>query len=220
MKILAFRGAEKFIGAPQARSSNPSPSQVAEKKADNELVVENYDSTVIGFNNDKPLPNKTTLDPEKRKLAGLSPDNISIRYNPQIQIETEPDEPEEELKAERIYTEEEIQLAWMGYAEELMDFNSQAASALKVTKLVVLPENELHVIFPGTTQSDYFNEERSPLMGFLRKKGIVGLKLKLEIVQNNSVAREIVTDRARFEKMMEKNPAVKTLWERFKLVID
>jgi hypothetical protein len=54
----------------------------------------------------------------------------------------------------------------------------------------------------------------------LRKKGIVGLKLKLEIAQSNSVAREIVTDRARFEKMMEKNPAVKTLWERFKLVID
>jgi hypothetical protein len=46
------------------------------------------------------------------------------------------------------------------------------------------------------------------------------LKLKLEIAQNNSVAREIVTDRARFEKMMEKNPTVKTLWERFKLVID
>jgi hypothetical protein len=45
-------------------------------------------------------------------------------------------------------------------------------------------------------------------------------RLKLEIAQNNSVAREIVTDRARFEKMMEKNPAVKTLWERFKLVID
>ena len=209
MKILAFRGAEKFIGAPQAKSSNPTPSQPAEKKADNELVVETEESAVIGFNNDKPLPNKTTLDPEKRKLAGLSPDNISIRYNPQIQIETEPDEPEEE-----------IQLAWMGYAEELMDFNSQAASALKVTKLIVLPENELHVIFPGTTQSEYFNEERSPLMGFLRKKGIVGLKLKLEIAQNNSVAREIVTDRARFEKMMEKNPAVKTLWERFKLVID
>ena len=220
MKILAFRGAEKFIGAPQAKSSNPTPSQPAEKRADNELVVETEESAVIGFNNDKPLPNKTTLDPEKRKLAGLSPDNISIRYNPQIQIETEPDEPEEELKAERIYTEEEIQLAWMGYAEELMDFNSQAASALKVTKLVVLPDNELHVIFPGTTQSEYFNEERSPLMGFLRKKGIVGLKLKLEIAQNNSVAREIVTDRARFEKMMEKNPAVKTLWERFKLVID
>ena len=86
MKILAFRGAEKFIGAPQARSSNPSPSQAAEKKADNELVVENDDSTVIAFNNEKQLPNKTTLDPEKRKLAGLSPDNISIRYNPQIQI--------------------------------------------------------------------------------------------------------------------------------------
>ena len=177
MKILAFRGAEKFIGAPQARSSNTSPSQAPEKKADNELVVENDDSNVVAFNNEKQLPNKTTLDPEKRKLAGLSPDNISIRYNPQIQIETEPDEPEEELKAERIYTEEEIQLAWMGYADELMDFNSQAASALKVTKLIVL-------------------------------------------AQNNSVAREIVTDRARFEKMMEKNPAVKTLWERFKLVID
>lgn len=220
MKILAFRGAEKFIGAPQARSSNASPSQVTEKKADNELVVENDDSNVIAFNNEKQLPNKTTLDPEKRKLAGLSPDNISIRYNPQIQIETEPDEPEEELKAERIYTEEEIQLAWMGYVEELMDFNSQAASALKVTKFIVLPENELHIIFPGTTQSEYFNEERSSLMGFMRKQGIVGLKLKLEIAQNNSVAREIVTDRARFEKMMEKNPAVKTLWERFKLVID
>ena len=220
MKILAFRGAEKFIGAPQARSSNASPSQVTEKKADNELVVENDDSNVIAFNNEKQLPNKTTLDPEKRKLAGLSPDNISIRYNPQIQIETEPDEPEEELKAERIYTEEEIQLAWMGYVEELMDFNSQAASALKVTKFIVLPENELHIIFPGTTQSEYFNEERSSLMGFMRKQGIVGLKLKLGIAQNNSVAREIVTDRARFEKMMEKNPAVKTLWERFKLVID
>ena len=220
MKILAFRGAEKFIGAPQARYSNASPSQVTEKKADNELVVENDDSNVIAFNNEKQLPNKTTLDPEKRKLAGLSPDNISIRYNPQIQIETEPDEPEEELKAERIYTEEEIQLAWMGYVEELMDFNSQAASALKVTKFIVLPENELHIIFPGTTQSEYFNEERSSLMGFMRKQGIVGLKLKLGIAQNNSVAREIVTDRARFEKMMEKNPAVKTLWERFKLVID
>jgi DNA polymerase-3 subunit gamma/tau len=219
VKILAFRGAEKFIGIPKARSSSSVPS-LKENTTSNELEIEKSDSTPIEFNNEKQLPNKTVLDPEKRKLAGLSPDNISIRYNPQIQIETEPDEPEEELKADRIYTEEEIQTAWMGYAEELMDFNSQAASALKVTKLVVLPDNELHVIFPGTTQSEYFNEERSPLMGFLRKKGIVGLKLKLEIAQNNSVAREIVTDRARFEKMMEKNPAVKLLWERFKLVID
>ena len=218
MKILAFRGAEKFIGTPQARTSSPSPTTGS--KPDNEIVIETDEAPPIAFNNDKPFPNKTTLDPEKRKLAGLSPDNISIRYNPQIQIEEEADGPEVEEKADRIYTEEEIQTAWMGYAEELMDFNSQAASALKVTKLVVLPDNELHVIFPGTTQSEYFNEERSPLMGFLRKKGIVGLKLKLEIAQNNSAAREIVTDRARFEKMMEKNPAVKTLWERFKLVID
>ena len=218
MKILAFRGAEKFIGTPHARTSSPSPA--TGNKPDNEIVIETDEAPPIAFNNDKPLPNKTTLDPEKRKLAGLSPDNISIRYNPQIQIEEEADGPEVEEKADRIYTEEEIQTAWMGYAEELMDFNSQAASALKVTKLVVLPDNELHVIFPGTTQSEYFNEERSPLMGFLRKKGIVGLKLKLEIAQNNSAAREIVTDRARFEKMMEKNPAVKTLWERFKLVID
>ena len=218
MKILAFRGAEKFIGAPQARSS--VPSSAPGNKADNEISVEKNEAAPIAFNNDKPLPNKTTLDPEKRKLAGLSPDNISIRYNPQIQIETAADEPEVEEKADRIYTEEEIKAAWMGYAEELMAINSQAASALKVTKLIVLPENELHIIFPGTTQSEYFNEERSPLMGFLRKLGIVGLKLKLEIAQNNSIAREIVTDRARFEKMMEKNPAVKTLWERFKLVID
>ena len=218
MKILAFRGAEKFIGAPQARSS--SPSSTSGNKTDNEIVIETSEAEPIAFNNDKPLPNKTTLDPEKRKLAGLSPDNISIRYNPQIQIETAADEPEVEEKADRIYSEEEIKVAWMGYAEELMDINSQAASALKVTKLVVLPENELHIIFPGTTQSEYFNEERSPLMGHLRKKGIVGLKLKLEIAQNNSIAREIVTDRARFEKMMEINPAVKTLWERFKLVID
>ena len=218
MKILAFRGAEKFIGAPQARSS--VPSSAPGNKADNEISIEKSEAAPIAFNNDKPLPNKTTLDPEKRKLAGLSPDNISIRYNPQIQIETAADEPEVEEKADRIYTEEEIKAAWMGYAEELMAINSQAASALKVTKLIVLPENELHIIFPGTTQSEYFNEERSPLMGFLRKLGIVGLKLKLEIAQNNSIAREIVTDRARFEKMMEKNPAVKTLWERFKLVID
>ena len=218
MKILAFRGAEKFIGAPQARSSNPAPQK--ESNPDNEIVIEKSDAPVIGFNNEKQLPNKTTLDPEKRKLVGLSPDNISIRYNPQIQIETAADEPEVEEKADRIYTEEEIQNAWNGYVEELMDFNSQAASALKVTKLIDHPDNELQLIFPGTTQMEYFNEERAPLMGFLRKRGVVGLKLKMEVAQSNSVAREIVTDRARFEKMMEKNPAVKTLWERFKLVID
>jgi hypothetical protein len=218
VKILAFRGAEKFIGAPQARSSNPAP--ITENKPNNEIVIEKAESNAIGFNNEKQLPNKTTLDPEKRKLVGLSPENISIRYNPQIQIETAADEPEVEEKADRIYTEEEIQTAWNGYVEELMDFNSQSASALKVTKLVVHPENELQLIFPGTTQMEYFNEERAPLMGFLRKRGVVGLKLKMEVAQSNSVAREIVTDRARFEKMMEKNPAVKTLWERFKLVID
>lgn len=219
MKILAFRGAEKFIGAPQARSASPTTASPTQS-ASNEIVVEKTESVAIEFNNEKQLPNKTVLDPEKRKLVGLSPDNISIRYNPQIQIETEPDEPEVEEKAERIYTEEEINSAWMGYVEELMDFNSQAASALKVTKLIVLPENELHLIFPGTTQLEYFTEERSPLMGFMRKKGIVGLKLTLEVAESTSVAREIVTDRGRFEKMMEKNPAVKTLWERFKLVID
>ena len=219
MKILAFRGAEKFIGAPKSRTSSPTvPS--TEAKPSNEIVIEKSDSASIGFTNEKPLPNKTVLDPEKRKLAGLSPDNISIRYNPQIQIETAADEPEVEERADRIYTAEEINAAWMGYVEELMDFNSQAASALKVTKLNVLSDNELHLIFPGSTQMEYFNEERAPLMGFMRKKGVVGLKLKLEIAQSNTVAREIVTDRARFEKMMEKNPAVKTLWERFKLVID
>jgi hypothetical protein len=219
VKILAFRGAEKFIGAPQTRSTTAT-APASEIKSSNELVVEKSESASIGYTNEKPLPNKTTLDPEKRKLAGLSPDNISIRYNPQIQIETEADEPVIEEKADRIYTAEEINAAWMGYSEELMDFNSQAASALKVTQLIVLPDNELHLIFPGSTQMEYFNEERAPLMAFMRKKGVVGLKLKLEIAQSNSVAREIVTDRARFEKMMEKNPAVKTLWERFKLVID
>lgn len=219
MKILAFRGAEKFIGAPKSRTSSPAAPST-EAKPSNEIIIEKSESASIGFTNEKPLPNKTVLDPEKRKLAGLSPDNISIRYNPQIQIETAADEPEVEEKADRIYTAEEISEAWMGYAEELMDFNSQAASALKVTKLNVLPDNELHLIFPGSTQMEYFNEERAPLMGFMRKKGVVGLKLKLEIAQSNSVAREIVTDRARFEKMMEKNPAVKSLWERFKLVID
>lgn len=191
-----------------------------ESKPSNEIELESKESVAIGYTNEKPLPNKTVLDPEKRKLVGHSPDNISIRYNPQVQIETEADEPEIEEKAERIYTADEIQIAWMAYADDLMNLNSQAASALKVTKLIVKDNNELQIVFPGSTQMEYFNEERSPLMSFMRGRGIVGLKLTTEIAESNTVAREIVTDRARFERMMEKNPAVKSLWERFKLVID
>lgn len=191
-----------------------------ESKPSNEIELESKESVAIGYTNEKPLPNKTVLDPEKRKLVGHSPDNISIRYNPQVQIETEADEPEIEEKAERIYTADEIQIVWMAYADDLMNLNSQAASALKVTKLIVKDNNELQIVFPGSTQMEYFNEERSPLMSFMRGRGIVGLKLTTEIAESNTVAREIVTDRARFERMMEKNPAVKSLWERFKLVID
>ena len=50
--------------------------------------------------------------------------------------------------------------------------------------------------------------------------GMPGIRLQATINIAEVKVKEFISDRTRFDRMREMNPAIEELWRRFKLVID
>lgn len=214
MKILPFRGAEKFLG--------PASTSVAQRESvvQNEAEKNPQDHAAsISLTTEKKLV-KIGVDPNLRSAAKQDIDHVSIHEKlKDAPIKTIDSEDKDEI-ATRVYLQNEVEHAYNLYLKELENINAVSAAALASVQFVSANENQFELHFQSQPQIEYFNEERAALFAFFRNHSVVGVQLIPKLAEQHSEVKEFLTDRQRFEKMMAQNPTVEELWRRFKLVID
>lgn len=216
MKIIPFRGAEKFLGQPVGTSA----PTIKSTEVKNELVQDSAaGNTPISFTTEKKLV-KIGVDPNTRSTAKQDIDHVSIHE--QLNAGVIPSESNEEVveKANKVYSLEEVKLVYESYLKELENMNAVSSAALSNVVFQPHQENRFELHFQSQPQIDYFIEERAAMFGYFREHNVVGVELIPKLAEMHSEVREFLTDRQRFEKMMAQNPKVEELWRRFKLVID
>lgn len=238
MKLIPFRGSEKFLGSPtRTHSVSDSPSNPIQPSPTHSNLSPSPTHSNLSLS---PTPsNELKLGSEQAELSTLiaTPKAVQVQIDPQnrekvkqmvgrvsMHKQMELLTPEEiqlatEEESIREYTEDEVRAAWdqfiVGFAEE----HKQPAAAMEAAGWK-FEKNQLVLSFIGTPQLESFNEHRGTLMNFFRTNGLPGIRLNASVNIAEVKVKEFVSDRTRFDRMREMNPAIEELWRRFKLVID
>lgn len=158
------------------------------------------------------------IDPQNREKVKQMVGRVSMHKQmelltpEEIQLDTEED-------SIREYTEEEVRSAWTNFLVGFAEEHKQPAASMEAAGWK-FENNQLSLAFIGTPQLESFNEHRGTLMAYFRNNGMPGIRLKASVNIAEVQVKEFASDRTRFDRMREMNPAIEELWRRFKLVID
>ncbi|MFM7770739.1 MAG: hypothetical protein ACKO8Q_09300 [Bacteroidota bacterium] len=214
MRIIPFRGAEKFLSTPPISEQKIKPAVSAD------LPVSSSEGAnlKVELTAEKKLV-KVGIDAEKRSIGKRDIDHVSIHEKVREDDTVSVNDAIED-KANRVYGIEEVKLAYSNYLKILENMNALSSAALSSAVFSELSSNVFELSFLSQPQIDYFNEERVALFEYYREQGIVGVQLISKLAEGEIVIKEFLTNRMRFEKMMAANPKIEEMWKRFKLVVD
>ncbi|MFM7106388.1 MAG: hypothetical protein ACKOW8_12795 [Flavobacteriales bacterium] len=194
------------------RSSNPAAA--AEKPA----VALNDKVTRIPESRDSlPLPLESSVGISAKPVGlGLK----SLRVNsPEHKVKGA--QTIERVKAERVFSLEELIAAWKAFTDEILANDLMVQSVFRMAELVMTGENQLEIRLPGSTQVLVFNEHRSVLGDFMRERyGIQGVELLGVKTAITDVAIEYQTDKQKYDIVVKEYPLLEEMRQRFKLRID
>lgn len=124
-------------------------------------------------------------------------------------------------QAVRVYSMDEIQLAWKSFADEILTNDIVVQSVFQMAELAMQGENLIEVRVPGSTQVLVFNEQRSAFSDFMRERfGIQGIEFAVVKTAITDIAIEYQTDKQKYEVMAKEYPMLEEMRKRLKLRID
>ncbi len=215
-KLKPFRSGEGMMPSVSQRPINPA-IPASRPLADTVLNKEGAPEQV------NPVTKSFNLFGNKA-LINRSSESISIKRTAQQNAEskaTTEQIAEVREEATRLYTIEEIKLAWRNFAEQKLQANLQVKTVFNVAEIALIDNQTLRVSFPSATQTMYFNDHRGLLGEYLRNQyDIRGLDFQVEILKQEDIKQTYKTDKQRYEEMVLKNPALETLRKRFALQVD
>ncbi len=215
-KLKPFRSGEGMMPSVSQREINPAiPTSrpLADAVLNKETTTEQVNPVAKSFNL---FGNKA--------LINRSSESISIKRSPQQTAENKvaaEQAVEVREEATRLYTIEEIRLAWRNFAEQKLQANLQVKTVFNVAEIALIDNQTLRVSFPSATQTMYFNDHRGLLGEYLRNQyDIRGLDFQVDILKQEDIKQTYKTEKQRYEEMVLKNPALETLRKRFGLQVD
>jgi DNA polymerase-3 subunit gamma/tau len=118
------------------------------------------------------------------------------------------------------FTQEQLVLLWDEFADSLRTTSPHLYSTLKGQRPVLMEDFRIEFGIDNKLLEDELNLRKTELMEFLRTKlNNFQIRLQTRIAES---ARDLkpYTDKEKFEKMAEKNPALRTLKEQLDLEIE
>ena len=116
--------------------------------------------------------------------------------------------------------QQNIELLWRKFGEQLPDYK-RGAKALFSAFTPVFSGVDVSLMVNANAQAEKLNEEINALGNFLLKH--TGVELPIAITVDPSAASTTIkpyTDEEKMKRLIEKNPAVKLLQQRFDLTLD
>ena len=211
----------------KAKGITPKPVQVPEKKK--EVVQELNTKNSIGVNQNlvnEPVRSATTqtitapkiiLNSGKTATSGLSLKSIKAKKEHLIkQMEVVIDE--ENLPKDD-FTENELLPYWNTFIKQLEEngqFNLASILSIDTPKVI---GTAINLEFPNATNKVEVERQQYELLSYLRKS-LNNYDIHLSITVNEEMEKQYAyTTREKYEKLLDKNPAIETLRKTFDLDI-
>ncbi len=113
-----------------------------------------------------------------------------------------------------------IEKLWKEFGENL-DQMKRGARALFPAFIPVLSGNEVQVTVQSTSQKEKLDEELNALQHYLSRRTAVTIHVVIEVDKTASAAvYKPYTDEEKMKRLIEKNPAIKLLQQKFGLSLD
>lgn len=119
-----------------------------------------------------------------------------------------------------IFTQSDLSLVWDEFAEKLRNDSPHLYSTLRKCPPKLLPEWQIEFTLDNKILEDELNLKKGELMDFLcARLNNYKIQLFIKIAENQKEIRPY-TDKEKFDKMAEKNPALRTLRDELDLEIE
>lgn len=111
---------------------------------------------------------------------------------------------------ENYFSEEELKAEWQKFLNGLERTNPIVYTIINTFILSKKDNNEVEVAYSSDTARGKFEEIQAEFFSQFKKK-VNNFKINIVYKKNESLKREIITTRKKFEKMAEVNPLLKDL---------
>ncbi|HNW98448.1 MAG TPA: DNA polymerase III subunit gamma/tau [Bacteroidales bacterium] len=123
-------------------------------------------------------------------------------------------------KPQEKYTPEQFEKAWLKFAGHYKNTNPDYYSTLTSRMPVLKEENLIELTIENKVQEKEISDRKLDILSFIRKE-LNNYSIQLQTVINKSAEKiKPFTPQDKFNKMAEKNPAIKKLKNEFDLEID
>lgn len=119
------------------------------------------------------------------------------------------------------FSPDDLEGKWARFAHQIKENGNNSIYATLTKRKPVLKDNHtIELTIDNKVQEDYISSIKLDLMNFLRTElnnYSILLDLKIEEV---SEEKSLYTSKEKFDKMVEKNPNLKTLQNKLKLMVE
>ena len=152
-------------------------------------------------------------EPIRKRVAGLS--IKSIHQKKKVQSEhAKKNVPKREM--DEAFTEDQVIKYWQEYSEIVKSAGKRNLSAILNACEIELQEKELQVNLPAQGMKEDLQREQDKLLNYLRKN-LKNTHIKLHINVKRTEEKTLVTTREKYDKLVEINPKVEVLRQKFNL---
>jgi len=156
---------------------------------------------------------KEPEEPIRKKVAGLSIKSIHQKKKVQS-AHANKNVPTEEM--DEPFTEEQLIKYWQEYRNIVKDTGKRNLSAILYACELKLEDKKLQVTLPAQGMKDDLQREQDKLLNYL-KKNLKNTHISLHIIVKKSEEKSLVTLKEKYEKLVEINPKVEVLRQKFNL---
>ncbi len=132
-------------------------------------------------------------------------------------VKTQPEAQHKEELPVEAFDEETAQKVWSEYASHLRNSGQMILASIMDADQPVVKNHTLHLRFPNQSMKEDLEREQGNLLEHLRRE-LHNYEIDISIAVDKSVQKKYVfTEKEKYEKLVEKNPAVDLLRRSFDL---
>ena len=202
------------------------PQPLKETKKTTQKSTANSISAEVKKEEPKPTP-PSNEDKVLKSVVGLKERptkkrTISIDLN---NFDNEEKQTKKEALEERVetpFTQKDLEASWKNYATKIgLEGKHNLSSILKEKTPIIIDDFVLEITLNNKVQEEVLNEEKSNILGFL-KKSLINNSIQLNIIIRELEKQEIkaYTPEDKFKEMAEKNPILLEMKDQFGLELD
>ncbi|MEI6898320.1 MAG: DNA polymerase III subunit gamma/tau [Bacteroidota bacterium] len=125
-----------------------------------------------------------------------------------------------QVEPETPFSQEELDHQWGNYVATLPSESAHLISSLKKNRPLLQPEFSIEFSVDNKLVEDELNQIRNEMVGYLRKTlDNTKINVLFKVIESNRVVKPY-TDKEKFMRMAEKNPAILDLRDQLNLEID